>query len=66
MLNTLLEQYNVILASGSPRRQQFLKDLQSSTSSVKLFDVEEVYSDTTSQERRNSRPIWQTLKAQSF
>ena len=28
MLKEKLKDYNVILASGSPRRQQFFKDLQ--------------------------------------
>jgi septum formation protein len=42
MLNKKLENYNIILASGSPRRQQFLKDLGLSFI-VKSIDVEEIY-----------------------
>tara|TARA_B100000809_G_scaffold264657_1_gene321097 strand:+ start:24023 stop:24610 length:588 start_codon:yes stop_codon:yes gene_type:complete len=42
MLKKLTDKYTIILASGSPRRQQFLKDLQIPYT-VKLFDVEEVY-----------------------
>ena len=42
MLNKKLENYNIILASGSPRRQQFLKDLNLQFT-VKAIDVEEVY-----------------------
>lgn len=44
MLNKKLENYNVILASGSPRRQQFLKDLDLNFT-IKLKEVEEVYPD---------------------
>lgn len=39
-----LEQYNIILASGSPRRQQFLKDLNIPFE-IKLKPVDEVFSD---------------------
>jgi len=42
MLDKKLENYNIILASGSPRRQQFLKDL-GITFIVKFIDVEEIY-----------------------
>jgi septum formation protein len=42
MLKKTLEKYSIILASGSPRRQQFLKDLQIPFT-LKLFNVEEVY-----------------------
>ena len=42
MLQKLTEKYSIILASGSPRRQQFFKDLEIPFS-VKLFDVEEIY-----------------------
>jgi len=42
MLNKKLENYNIILASGSPRRQQFLKDLGLNFT-VKSIDVEEIY-----------------------
>ncbi len=42
MLNKKLKNYNIILASGSPRRQQFLKDL-GLQHTVKSIDVEEIY-----------------------
>jgi len=42
LLNKKLEQYNVILASGSPRRQQFLKDL-GITFTIRTKDIEEIY-----------------------
>ncbi len=42
MLNKKLENYNIILASGSPRRQQILKDLGLNFT-VKSIDVEEIY-----------------------
>ena len=42
MLNEKLKDYNVILASGSPRRQQFFKDLQIDFT-VQLNPVDEVY-----------------------
>lgn len=42
MLNKKLENYNIILASGSPRRQQFLKDLGLNFT-VRSIGVEEIY-----------------------
>jgi septum formation protein len=42
MLKEKLSAYNLILASGSPRRQQFLKDLDLAFE-IRLKDVEEVY-----------------------
>jgi septum formation protein len=42
MLKQKLKPYNVILASGSPRRQQFFKDLDINFS-VQLKEVEEKY-----------------------
>ena len=42
MLSNTLQLYNIILASGSPRRQQFLKDLHLNFE-VRLKDTEEVY-----------------------
>ena len=45
MLKEKLKKYNVILASGSPRRQQFMKDLDLDFE-IRLSDVEEVYPDT--------------------
>ncbi|MFK5878868.1 MAG: Maf family nucleotide pyrophosphatase [Flavobacteriaceae bacterium] len=42
MLKEKLKNYNIILASGSPRRQQFLKDLDLDFT-IQLKEVEEVY-----------------------
>ena len=42
MFAKLLAQYRIILASGSPRRQAFLKELNIPYSII-LFDVEETY-----------------------
>ena len=42
MLNDKLKNYNIILASSSPRRQQFLRDLGLQFT-VQIIDVEEVY-----------------------
>ncbi|WP_417357359.1 Maf-like protein [Flavobacterium sp.] len=42
MLNDKLKHYNIILASGSPRRQKFLKELDIDFE-IRLKDVEEIY-----------------------
>jgi septum formation protein len=42
MLREKLSNYNIILASGSPRRQQFFKDLNIPFS-IQLKEVEEIY-----------------------
>lgn len=42
MFNENLKQYKIILASGSPRRQQFFKDLDL-TFEIRLKDIEELY-----------------------
>jgi septum formation protein len=42
MLEKLLKKYQIILASGSPRRQQFFRDLNIPFK-VELFDVKELY-----------------------
>ena len=42
MLRKKLSAYNIILASGSPRRQQFFKDLDLDFS-IQLKEVEEIY-----------------------
>jgi len=42
MLNDKLKNYNIILASSSPRRQQFLRDLGLQFT-VQTIDIEEVY-----------------------
>ncbi len=45
MLRKKLSKYNVILASKSPRRQQFFKDLDIPFT-IQLKEVEEVYPST--------------------
>ncbi|AWH85756.1 septum formation protein Maf [Flavobacterium album] len=45
MLRDKLKNYKVVLASGSPRRQQFLRELDVDFE-VRLKDVEEIYPDT--------------------
>ncbi|MFI0426403.1 MAG: Maf-like protein [Flavobacterium sp.] len=42
MLNTILQHKNIILASGSPRRQQFFKEMDLAFS-IRLKEVEEIY-----------------------
>jgi septum formation protein len=42
MLNSLNKKYKIILASGSPRRQLFLKDLDTDFE-IRLKDIEEIY-----------------------
>lgn len=42
MLKKQLEKYKIILASGSPRRQQFLKDMDIDFE-IRLKDIEEIY-----------------------
>ena len=44
MHNPKLKNYKIILASGSPRRQQFLKDLDLDFE-IRLKEIEEVYPD---------------------
>ncbi|GAA4279043.1 Maf-like protein [Aquimarina mytili] len=44
MLKDILKEHNVILASGSPRRQQFFKDLGLDFS-IQLKEIEEIYPD---------------------
>ncbi len=45
MLKDKLNQYNIILASGSPRRQQFFKEMDIPFT-VQLKEIEEVYPET--------------------
>ncbi|MDV6166969.1 Maf-like protein [Flavobacterium sp. DG1-102-2] len=45
MLRDKLKDYKIVLASGSPRRQQFLRDLDADFE-IRLKDVEEIYPDT--------------------
>jgi septum formation protein len=42
MLNSLNKKYKIILASGSPRRQQFFKELDIDFE-IRLKDIEEIY-----------------------
>lgn len=63
MLKNLLNKYTVILASGSPRRQQFLKDLDI-LFEIKLFDVEEIYPEEL--EASEITDFLSELKAQPF
>lgn len=42
MLNSSLQKYKLILASGSPRRQQFFKDLELDFE-IRLKEIEEVF-----------------------
>ncbi|WP_396158082.1 Maf-like protein [Flavobacterium sp.] len=42
MLRDKLKKYNIILASGSPRRQQFFKDLDLEFE-IRVKDIEEIY-----------------------
>ena len=42
MLNSQFKKYHIILASGSPRRQQFFKDLDLDYE-IRLKEIEEIY-----------------------
>jgi septum formation protein len=44
MLNEILKDYKIILASGSPRRQQFFRDLDLDFE-IRLKEIEEIYPD---------------------
>ena len=46
MLSDLLQPYNLLLASASPRRQMLLSDLDLNFSVPSLIDVDEVYPET--------------------
>jgi nucleoside triphosphate pyrophosphatase len=63
MLREKLKNYNVILASGSPRRQQFFKELDLNFE-IRLKDVEEIYSDTLKAEEITN--YLAELKANAF
>lgn len=45
MLKEKLKGYTIVLASGSPRRQQFLRDLDANFE-IRLKEVDEIYPDT--------------------
>ncbi|NHN24467.1 septum formation protein Maf [Flavobacterium jejuense] len=49
MLKDKLNQYNIILASGSPRRQQFFKEMDISYT-IQLKEIDEIYPNTLNAE----------------
>ena len=63
MLINKLKNVNLILASGSPRRQQFFKDL-GLTFDIQLKDVEEIYPDHLAREQITD--FLAELKASAF
>lgn len=63
MLINNLKNVNLILASGSPRRQQFFKDL-GLTFDIQLKDVEEIYPDHLAREQITD--FLAELKASAF
>ena len=63
MLAELLHDFHIILASGSPRRQQFFKDLQLDFT-VDVSDVEEIYPNRL--QREEITDYLAKLKADSF
>lgn len=63
MLKEKLKNYNIILASGSPRRQQFLKDLNLNFE-IRLKDVEEIYPEELKAEQITN--FLAELKANAF
>lgn len=63
MLAELLHDFHIILASGSPRRQQFFKDLHLDFT-VDVSNVEEIYPDSL--QREEITDYLAKLKADSF
>src|SRR6476620_8035142 len=63
MLRDKLKGYKLILASGSPRRQQFFKDLDVDFE-IRLKEVEEIYPDTLKAEEITD--FLAKLKADAF
>ncbi len=63
MLQEKLACYNIILASGSPRRQQFFKDLDLNFE-IRLKDTEEIYPDHLQAEEITN--YLASLKADAF
>ena len=63
MLRDKLNGYKIILASGSPRRQQFLKDLDMDFE-IRLKDVEEIYPESLKAEEITN--YLAALKAKAF
>lgn len=63
MLKNKLKKYNLILASGSPRRQQFFKDLDLDFE-IRLKEVEEIHPKTLKREEITN--FLAELKANAF
>lgn len=63
MLKNKLKKYNLILASGSPRRQQFFKDLDLDFE-IRLKEVEEIFPETLKREEITN--FLAELKAKAF
>ncbi|NQY06406.1 MAG: septum formation protein Maf [Flavobacteriaceae bacterium] len=63
MLGKLLQHKNIILASGSPRRQQFFKDLDVNFE-IRLKEVEEIYPDRL--QHKEITEFLSELKAKPF
>ena len=63
MLKTKLKNHRIILASGSPRRQQFFKDLDLDFE-IRLKDIEEIYPDALKAEEITN--FLAELKANAF
>ena len=63
MLKAILKNHKIILASGSPRRQQFFKDLDLNFE-IRLKDIEEIYPDTLKAEEITN--FLAELKANAF
>lgn len=63
MLKNKLKKYNLILASGSPRRQQFFKDLDLDFE-IRLKEVKEIFPETLKREEITN--FLAELKAKAF
>ena len=63
MLSTLLQHKNIILASGSPRRQQFFKEMDLNFT-IQLKEIEELYPDNLKAEAITD--FLAVLKANAF
>lgn len=63
MLKEILKNYTLILASGSPRRQQFFKDLDLDFE-IRLKEIEEIYPDSLKAEEITT--FLAELKASAF
>lgn len=63
MLSTLLQHKNIILASGSPRRQQFFKEMDLNFT-IQLKEIEEIYPDNLNAEAITD--FLAVLKANAF